>query len=631
MTFIGNNDPVQRGFKQARRILPLAIWDAFIILSAYVVTYSVRTLPTEYEHTRTQYAAFVCVVILTLILLYLSGAYHRIWSRTSGHDVMVLVKPMAASTLIIGAIDYVARPRPLPLSVVLVGNMLTLTGLVAVRYRSRLISGFSWRWRAIWHREFPETQMRTLLVGAGQAGQATAWRLKHHSPEGSCDYKIIGFIDDDLSKRGLYVEGCPILGGRADIPALVDKHRIDLIIVAIHNITGQDFREVLGYCQRTKARIKLIPDVFALLDGNTQAPPLLRDIQPEDLLGRQPISWHEAVDVTPISQKVVLVTGAAGSIGSELCRQILPLDPVRLVLLDNNESGLHDLVTDLQTFAPPDTLAPILADITDEKTLAGIFEHYQPQVIFHSAAYKHVPMLERYPNESIRVNIKGTLQVARLASQHRVERFVLVSTDKAVRPINVMGASKRICEMLMHMLSGWNENQTLFTAVRFGNVLGSRGSVVPTFNRQIEAGGPVTVTDREMTRYFMSIPEAVNLVIHAACLTQGDDLFMLRMGEVVRIIELAERMIRIRGLRPYVDIPIEFTGIRAGEKLHEQLYEDSETLIPTIHPSIVQLANNRNGAPPDRLLDRVNALLETRQESSEEALDLLCSIIGVEH
>ncbi|MCD4684685.1 MAG: polysaccharide biosynthesis protein [Anaerolineae bacterium] len=562
---------------------------------------------------------------LNVVMLYVYGGYNRIWSRTSGHEVQVIVFAILSSLGVQWVLDLSIAPRPVPLSVVLIGNLIAMMGSVAVRYRSRLFSGLQWRWQAIWHLEFPDSPIRVLVVGAGDAGQTTAWRMKHRAPEGSA-YRMIGFVDDDIAKQGMYIEGCQVIGLCADIPRLAEQHQIDLIVVSIHNITGPHFREIVELCEQTAAQIKIVPDVFALFTGK-QIAPLLRDIQAEDLLGRQTVGWQEGVNVTPISNKVVLVTGAAGSIGSELCRQILHYAPVKLVLVDNNESGLHDLVMELSTTEKRDVLQPVLADITNRATLKQVFEKYKPQVVFHSAAYKHVPMLEHYPDEAVRVNIGGTQQVAGLARDYKAERFVLISTDKAVNPSSVMGASKRVCELLMHAIANQKETRTLFTSVRFGNVLGSRGSVVPTFTRQIEAGGPVTVTHRSMTRYFMTIPEAVNLVIHAACLTKGDDLFMLQMGEVVRILDLVERMIRLRGLRPYIDISIKFTGMRPGEKLHEELHTATEDTVPTAHPFIVELNSRRNGLQPVSFSDRIHQLFQAGLDPERGALEQLQEVI----
>ncbi len=623
--FIKNNGYVQRYRSSLKRIVPLAVADSLVVIISYISVYTVRMV--SLHHIMQEIIDFfVLAVAVSLASLYFFGAYHRIWARTSGHDISVLVKAVTLTTVFLGIVDLSFKPRPVPLSVILVGNLLSLMGFMTVRYRSRLFSGLSWRWRAIWHYEFPDVETRVLIVGAGEAGQTTALRLKHRFQGGKNGYSVIGFVDDDKVKQRMYVEGSPVMGYRADIPAIVKKHRIDLIIVAIHNISGPDLRDILTYCQGTTACIKIIPDVFALIQDKKGAP-LLRDIQPEDLLGRPAISWHEDVDNSPICQKTIMVTGAAGSIGSELCRQLLAYCPDRLICLDNNESGLYDLVTELKTIYPEKSFHPVLVDITHREILQRTFETYKPQVVFHSAAYKHVPMLQDYPNEAVRVNIGGTLNVAELSRDCGAERFVLISTDKAVQPSSVMGASKRICELMIHELARQKQTQTLFTAVRFGNVLGSRGSVVPLFSRQIDCGGPVTVTDKAMTRFFMTIPEAVNLVIHAACLTTGDTLYMLRMGEDVRIVELAERMIRLRGLRPYVDIPIEFVGVRSGEKLHEELHTEDEQTIPTIHPSIVQLMAHRNGYIAADFWNRVHALLCDGVAEDCEALDQLLAII----
>lgn len=596
----------RRVMRASKRMLPWVISDALILLAAYSLTYSIRTGSLFFDATyTTQYIIFA--IIVTVGMLYLAGAYSRMWSRTSGHEVSVIVSGTAGSFMLVLGLDLILAPRHLPVSVVIVSYLLALMGFVGIRYRSRLVSGFDWRWRAIWHHEFPEYNHRVLIVGAGEAGQITSWRLKHRYLNGKSGHHVVGYVDDDPDKHNLLVEGSPVLGPCAIIPEVTLKHRVDLIVFAIHNISGPRFREILTLCEQTSARIKIVPDVLSLLNDNNNAP-LLRDVQAEDLLGRQPISWHDAVDSAPVSEKVVLVTGAAGSIGSELCRQMMKYHPVRLLMVDNNESNLHDLYIDLRNEHPNHSIVPILVDITHRDRLDIVFTKYRPQLVFHAAAYKHVPLLEDFPHEALRVNIGGTLNVAELAQAHHVERFVLISTDKAVNPSSVMGASKRVCELATQALSSFDDNATVFASVRFGNVLGSRGSVVPIFNRQIEAGGPVTVTDKDMVRYFMSIPEAVNLVIQAACLTTGNEIFILQMGEAVPIIELAERMIRLRGLRPEIDIPIEFTGVRPGEKLYEELSCNFETQRTTIHPDIMKLNGTCCNWVPRVFLDQVRAL-----------------------
>ncbi len=616
---------IRRAAAHLKRIGPLAVGDALLVLAAFISVYSVRvaSLPRIVEQTSLEFWALV--VGVTWVALYMAGAYHRIWSHTSGHEVVVIIRGVMLSTAVLVTLALLFDPRPIPLSVILIGNMLALTGFVALRYQSRLVSGLVWRWDAIWHYQFPEKETRVLIIGAGEAGQTTAWRLKHRFNDGVSGYKVAGFVDDDPVKQNLYVEGSPVLGGRHDLPALVEQHNIELIVVAVHRIEGPDLREILSYCEQTAAQIKIVPDVYSLIQDRRNAP-LLRDLQPEDLLGRPAISWHQAVDSAPVEGKVIMVTGAAGSIGSELSRQLLNYAPRQLILLDNNESGLHDLITELKLTATGDSLVPYLADITNRATMEQVFRRYRPQVVFHSAAYKHVPMLQHYPQEAINVNIGGTLHVAELARDYGVERFVLISTDKAVSPSSVMGASKLICEQIVHGLAQQANNHTLFAAVRFGNVLGSRGSVVPLFSRQIDAGGPVTVTDKDMTRFFMTIPEAANLVIHAACLTTGDTLFMLRMGEDVRIVELAERMIRLRGLRPYIDVAIEFVGRRPGEKLHEKLYDDHEEIVPTVHPGIVQLVNHHYNGTPAAFWHRLKSVLLDDAIHEHDALGQLQAI-----
>lgn len=601
-------------------MIKAAMLDIVIVAAAYLLALSVRTTDSPLDYGRGIQMIGLAAVFMPIIL-YGFGVYHRIWERTSGHGITVIINAVGTATFGLLVADILVQPRPLPLSVIVMGNLMALSGFVGVRYRSRLISGMSWRWKAVWAQEFPKSATRVLIVGAGEAGQTLALQLKHRFPDN--DYKIVGFIDDDPRKQGLYVEGCRVLGGRADINEISEKYSIDLIVVAIHNINGPDFREILNHCEKTKARIKVVPDVFALVNARHSAT-LLRDVEPEDLIGRSVVSRHEAIDLSPVMRKVVLVTGAAGSIGSELARQLCSYEPVNLLLLDANESGLHDLVVDLQSKNPNVKLTPILADIAVMETLEPVFRRYRPQVVFHAAAYKHVHMMEIYPEQAIRVNIGGTRNLAELARDYEVERFVLISTDKAVNPTSVMGASKRICEMMVQAISKESDSSTLFTAVRFGNVLGSRGSAVPTFNRQISNGGPVTITHPEMTRYFMSIPEASNLVIHAACMTRGNDTFLLKMGEVVRIMDLAERMIRLRGMRPGKDIEIKYIGIKPGEKLHEQLYDGSaESATETRHPSIIQITPNASRHTSGELLNWVDDLLHNGLPAGQRAIDIL--------
>lgn len=596
--------------------------DMVTVVAAYIIVYGIYQ--ERIFHNPALNAWFIVLAAVMLVgSLYLFGAYRRIWERTSGHGIILLINATVVPSLLLLLFTLIINPRPLSIATVLFGNLIAFVGLVGVRYRSRLISGFAWRWRA-WLRKADDTREHVLIVGAGEAGQFIALSLKHGSANRR--FKVVGFVDDDPEKQGMFVEGSPVLGTCREIQQLTRRVEIDLIVVAIHNISGPAFRSILAQCERTNARIKVLPDVIGQFQA-TQHAGLLRDVRPEDLLGRGVISKHDNVDLTLIADKIILITGAAGSIGSELSRQILDYAPKQVILMDNNESGLHDLHMDILALKKSIDVQMCLGDITIEEQTQRIFEHYRPQIVFHAAAYKHVPLLESHPTEAVRINIHGTRIIAELALQYHVERFVLISTDKAVNPSSVMGTSKRICELLMHYLMCHKDCLTLFTSVRFGNVLGSRGSVVPTFTQQIERGGPVTVTHPEMTRYFMTIPEAVNLIIHAAALTCGDDIFILQMGEVVRIVDLAERLIRLRGLRPYTDIPIVFTGVRPGEKMHEELYSEHERPEPTPHPSIIKLHTWSDNFNCEQFAQQINTLITDGYRNNSDILAMMRAMI----
>lgn len=625
-------DQKNRGVSLQRKAFRLIKWisaDAFIIVAAYIATLSIRLVSINVFAYSSALPFIAIAVAITLAWLYVFRAYHRAWGHTSGHSATTLLSAVIIAGAIISLLNILITPQPLPLSVIVVSNMLVLSGIVAIRYRTRLITGINWRWRVLFFNEFPRDKSnRVLIVGAGESGQTLAWRLKHRF--NTQQYKTIGFIDDDPKKLGMYFEDIPVLGNRFAIPEIVENREIDLIVVAIHNIEGADFRTILSLCEQTQARIKVVPDILLFLGKTNNLDPL-RDVLPEDLIGRSVVERHSAVDLSPVMQKSILVTGAAGSIGSELSRQLTAYKPQKLILLDSNESSLHDLYIGLKAKHRDLKLIHILADITDQARIERIFKQYRPQVVFHAAAYKHVPLLEKFPEEAVRINIGGTLNVVDCAHRYHVERFVLISTDKAVNPSSVMGASKQICEHIVHAYSQHIKEKTLFTAVRFGNVLGSRGSVVPTFNQQISHGGPVTITHSEMTRYFMSIPEAANLVIHAACLTEGDEIFLLRMGEKVRILDIAERMIRLRGLRPYIDIPIVFTGVRPGEKMDEELHNDMEKPCETLHPHIFKLNDKKTYADGHYILANIRRLLEVGFDEDRTPLETLLNVTEVNY
>jgi FlaA1/EpsC-like NDP-sugar epimerase len=377
-----------------------------------------------------------------------------------------------------------------------------------------------------------------------------------------------------------------VIGTSAQIPELVLKYAIDIVIIAVEDMSSEAVWQIISICQETPAQIKVLPDIPDLMNQQYEHPLALRELRVEDLLNRRPMKVDTVLCQALLKDKVVLVTGAAGSIGSELCRQLCRYDLAQLLMLDNNETGLFDLNLDLNRKSKIPIML-LLADITDRSKLEAIFQNYRPHLVFHAAAYKHVPLLESNPDQSLAVNIKGTMNVSEVAHKYLTERFVFISSDKAVKPSSVMGASKYVGELWLQALN--RQSRTKFSVVRFGNVIGSRGSVLPIFANQIEQGGPVTVTHKEMKRFFMSIPEAVSLVLQAAAFGRGGELFMLDMGEEVRIQDLAERMIRLKGLRVHKDIPIQYVGIRPGEKLREALYYDDEQRIETMHPRVFQL------------------------------------------
>jgi len=582
--------------------------DALIVATSLILAWTTRSITADLDIRPALFFGLAAIGVCCAVN-YLFRIYHRIWRYASAGEIVVIAAAVATSTTVLSVVDLLwPQRRAVPLSVVLMTGFFAFVGFVSVRYRRRVWTGFQWRWRAMRGR-FP--RHRTLIVGAGEAGQLMAWRFQNQK-EGE-DYEPIGFVDDDPGKQGMRLHGIKVLGDRYAIPDLVARRRADLIVVAIYNISGQDFRDILAICEETSAQIKVLPNIFDFI-GNTKKVLPIQNVTAEDLLGRKPVEIDREACRTLLTGKVVLVTGAAGSIGSELSRQILAYAPRHLLMLDNNETGLHDLVaTDLYRSPeignqeeiradPRQCAVPIIGDVTNRNKVETIFEVHRPEIVFHAAAYKHVPLMEEHPDEAVRVNILGMKIVAELATHHGAERFVFVSTDKAVDPCSIMGATKRLGEFLIancrshiagnECLGSEKRPQTLFTAVRFGNVLGSRGSVVPAFERQIEMGGPVTVTHAEMTRYFMSVKEAASLIIQAAALTRGGDLFMLDMGQRIRIDDLARRLIRLRGLRPEVDIPIIYTGVRPGEKLHEELFGRDEKRYPTMHPKILRIENN---------------------------------------
>ena len=427
-------------------------------------------------------------------------------------------------------------------------------------------------------------QVNTLIIGAGDAGATIAREIERYHKRSR---RVVGFVDDDMFKHNRLMNGFRILGNREDIPALVAKYKVEEIIIAMPSVKRDIIQEIMEICSPLKCKINILPGMYQLLDDEVLVSHL-HPVSIEDLLERDEIQLDTSKVETYLKDKVVLVTGAGGSIGSEICRQVLRVKPKKLLLLGHGENSIYLIHQELRTIAPEGTLVPIIADIRDKNQLEQIFKNYNPDVVFHAAAHKHVPLMEIQPIAAVLNNIYGTRNVADVAGAHGVDRFVMISTDKAVNPTSVMGATKRVAEKVV---LGMNHTyDTKFITVRFGNVLGSRGSVIPLFRKQIEAGGPVTVTDPEMTRYFMTIPEASQLVLQAGAMGNGGEVFLLDMGGPVKIVDLAKNMIRLSGFEPNKDIRIEFTGLRPGEKLYEELLTAEEGTNTTTHKKIFEAA-----------------------------------------
>ena len=390
--------------------------------------------------------------------------------------------------------------------------------------------------------------------------------------------KPVAIIDDDMLKQGKKINGVPIVGQRKDITTIVEKKQIDEIIIAIPSASNKDINEIFAECSKTQCKVKILPSVSQLIDESVVMQKV-RDVNIEDLLGREPVNLDVNEVSSYIKDQVVLVTGGGGSIGSELCRQIVGFEPKKLIILDNYENNAYDIQNELLHRNPDLDLTVVIANIRERQRIESIFKMYKPDVVFHAAAHKHVPLMEANPTEAIKNNVFGTLNVAECSDKYGTKRFVLISTDKAVNPTNIMGATKRIAEMVIQALN--RNSKTEFVAVRFGNVLGSNGSVIPLFKKQIEQGGPVTVTHPEVTRFFMTIPEAVQLVIQAGAMAKGGEIFVLDMGQPVKIADLARNLIKLSGFEPDMDIKIVYTGLRPGEKLYEELLLNEEGLEAT--------------------------------------------------
>jgi FlaA1/EpsC-like NDP-sugar epimerase len=518
-----------------------------------------------------------------------------------------IFKAVTLACIISYTLMVLVTGKTVPLSIVLRNYETSLLFLGGVRFLWRI-----WRDNYITGRK---QEKRALIIGAGDAGTMLAKDLKSRSS----NLYPAAFIDDNVHLHNRQTLGIPVIGGREAIPEAVEKYKIDEILIAIPSLSKAELSKIIDICKNTNARIKIIPNLNDILSGKIQISEM-RDVQVEDLLGRDPVQTDLRSIAEYLENKVVLVTGAGGSIGSELSRQIAEFRPDKLLLLGHGENSIYSIERELTEKYPDLTIEPLIADIQDRVRIETIFEMYRPHVVFHAAAHKHVPLMEKNPTEAVKNNVFGTKNVADCADQYKAERFVLISTDKAVNPSSVMGTTKRIAEMYIQSIN--ERSATKFAAVRFGNVLGSRGSVIPLFKEQIARGGPVTVTHPDMMRYFMTIPEAVQLVIQAGALSEGGEIFILDMGKPVRILDLAVDLIKLSGYEPYTEIPIKFTGIRDGEKLFEELHFTDEQVTATKHDRIfIGKLSPVNGKRLAKEFQQLESILYSEQEAVATVLE----------
>jgi FlaA1/EpsC-like NDP-sugar epimerase len=532
--------------------------------------FSASQIPTEYISNWLHFAPIATVLLL--LIFWCFHMYHYVWHLIGMND-LPHVATVAFSTNILCVVGYVVAGLPLPRSCYLMGMIIATILLVCLRYGCRLFNTVQ---REINAAGRNDQGVATMLIGAGEAGrQLILENERNHTMK--MDIRCV--IDDSPQKAGSYVEGKRIVGGRDCIVKEAKKEHIERIVFAIPACSVKDKKEIISICKETGCEVKILPGIYQMVNGDVSLKSL-RDVSVEDLLGRNVVTVDNSQVFREITGKVIMVTGGGGSIGSELCRQLAGHAPKLLLIVDIYENNAYEIQQELRRRYPGLHMETLIASVRDEVRMNQIFETYHPQVIFHAAAHKHVPLMEDSPNEAIKNNVFGTLNTGRAAIRYGAEKFILISTDKAVNPTNVMGASKRICEMVVQYLNK-QSSVTDFAAVRFGNVLGSNGSVIPLFKKQIEEGGPVTVTHPDIIRYFMTIPEAVSLVLQAYAYARGGEIFVLDMGEPVKIADLAKNMIRLSGLEPDVDIHIVYTGLRPGEKLYEEMLMGEEGLQET--------------------------------------------------
>ena len=548
-------------------------------LASVLITDSFLMNPTSAVTQKELIISIILTIIVLQIVFRISNRYTTIIRYENNQDYIIYIILSIVSALIVSLIEELILNMKNPsiklnLAIGFLIGMIIVASRLIMRYMllSDIVNkGINYT---------PEDQKKLLIIGGGYSANDIIKTL-NTTLKGT--YEIIGIIDDNKKRMGYSVAGVKIIGNRHDIEKICEKYDVDSIFFSIVNIDNKNKKEILEICNKTQAEVKVLPDLRELITEENLYHSL-RNVEIEDLLGREPVELDNNNIKSLINDKIVLVTGGGGSIGEELCRQIMLHNPKQLLMLDIYENNLYSIELELKSKYPNNDIKAIIANIRDEERMFDIFEEYSPEIVFHAAAHKHVPLMENNPTEAIKNNVFGTYNLVNACDKYKTKRFILISTDKAVNPTNIMGATKRMCEMLIQAKD--KESETEYVAVRFGNVLGSNGSVVPLFKKQIEEGGPITVTHKEITRFFMTIPEAVALVLQSITYAKGGEIFVLNMGDPVKIYDLATSLIELSGLELGKDIDIEITGLRPGEKLYEELLMDEENLEKTEHEKI---------------------------------------------
>ncbi len=554
------------------RALILVILDILVIISAYLFTYFIIE-DSILKNTNNMLRSIIFGIVVYELIYIVFRIYKNITRFENGNDYLVYIFCTMSGCFGISAIDILVQQNTSSIKINLLSGVLISVGIVTYRVIIRYILNRK-------NPENPKDLKNLLIIGAGYAGKDIIKTIKNNMHE---KYHIVGIIDDNKNKLNYAISGVKILGNRDNIVEICEKNNVDEIFFAISKISNKNKKEILNICQNTGCRIRILPTTEDII-RNKDMFNNLRNVEIEDLLGREPITLDNKNIKALIENKTILVTGGGGSIGSELCRQIAKFNPKQLVIFDIYENNLYDIELELKESYKNIEIIAIVGSVRDIKKLESVFEKYKPYLVFHAAAHKHVPLMESSPLEAIKNNVFGTYNVVNCADKYNVKRFILISTDKAVNPTNIMGATKRLCEMIIQAKN--KVSNTEYVAVRFGNVLGSNGSVIPLFKKQIEHGGPVTVTHKDITRFFMTIPEAAQLVIQAMTYAKGGEIFVLDMGEPVKIYDLAVSLIKLSGYVPNEDIEIKITGLRPGEKLYEELLMSEEGLQKTEHDKI---------------------------------------------